>query len=303
MPLFVRKLRTCHKTGSSRRPCAGVFRPLGPGLPPSSQLLAQLLARDQRRFCDSLQRTYLRGLAAAVLAAVGRPRGVSLGKHAFSRSRKQPALGGGEKGDRFGRLRVFAVCASTGALTTDSAALCAGLLTPHSDDRSVARCMESYGRVSARSGDLRRACLRGRIGDQGLHRLCAFKNTSCFINSKKRDGETVSSRRLACGRAAETTAPRRNATPARCYDKALLARARTGPTKTAVCPDPAFRYNTFCNMYGLGDWSRLFTSPSSAFQNLARSWPEGHAQSWPDFRQQENRTQQRSAPLRVRDRF
>ena len=43
------------------------------------------------------------------------------------------------------------------ALITDSAALCAGLLTPHSDDRSVSRCMEAYGRVSARSGDLRRA--------------------------------------------------------------------------------------------------------------------------------------------------
>ena len=43
------ELRGCHKTGSCR-PCAGVFRPQGPGLPPSSRLLAQ----DQRRFCDSL---------------------------------------------------------------------------------------------------------------------------------------------------------------------------------------------------------------------------------------------------------
>ena len=54
-----------------------------------------------------------------------------------------------------------------GALITGSAALCASLLPPHSDDRSVSRCMETYGRVSARSGDLRRARLRGRIGDQG----------------------------------------------------------------------------------------------------------------------------------------
>ena len=59
---------------------------------------------------------------------------------------------------------------SPDALTTDSAALCAGLLTPHSDARSVSRCIESYGRVSARSGHLRRARVSGRIGDQGLAR-------------------------------------------------------------------------------------------------------------------------------------
>jgi len=42
-----RRTGCCHKTGSSR-PCAGGCRPQGPGLPTSSQLLAQ----DQRRFCD-----------------------------------------------------------------------------------------------------------------------------------------------------------------------------------------------------------------------------------------------------------
>ena len=57
-------------------------------------------------------------------------------------------------------------------LITDSAALCAGLLTPHSDDRSVSRCIETCGRVSARSGDLRRARLRGRISDQGRQTVC-----------------------------------------------------------------------------------------------------------------------------------
>ena len=37
---------------------------------------------------------------------------------------------------------------------------------PALDDRSVSSGMETYGRVSARSGDLRRARLRGRIGDR-----------------------------------------------------------------------------------------------------------------------------------------
>ena len=41
------------------------------------------------------------------------------------------------------------------ALITDSTALCAGLLTPHSADRSVSSSIGTYGRVSARSGDLR----------------------------------------------------------------------------------------------------------------------------------------------------